>query len=181
MRNCQLPLPCTQGRGNRTSAFIRQHILYRIGDVVRQLARAPEWHRVSMTDIDGKGPAFSLDDRTIAEKLCHRLNLKRRRHDNQDQVFAHGLANLAKHGDGQIGMHASFVEFITSTHGPDVFEKRIVQKLAGEDAFGEDAQPGLRTDALFRDEFGAPTSPPRLQWFSSAMRAALARAATRRG
>ena len=59
------------------------------------------------------------------------------------QVIANGCADLAEHGDAQIGVDVPLVELIEDDTA-DAFEEWVVDELAGEDAFGQDGETGIR-------------------------------------
>jgi hypothetical protein len=93
-------------------------------------------------DVHGKGASFGADNGAAPEKLRDGRCVQRRGHDDEHQVFADGLLNLAKQGDSHVGMKAALVKLVKK-HGTDAREKGVVKKLAGEDAFSKDADAGV--------------------------------------
>src|SRR4051794_41036106 len=98
-----------------------------------------------MPDVDGEGSAFSLNDRAITEKPCNGLRFQGGGHDYNQQILADGLLHLAQQGDGDVGVEVSLVELIEQD-GADAGEEWIVEELAGEDAFGQDADARVGAD-----------------------------------
>ena len=92
-------------------------------------------------DADLVAPPFGTHDRAIVEEPGDRLGVEGRRHDDQDQVGADFAANFAQKCQRKVAIQVALVKFVEND-GPDRFKKRVVQKLAGEDAFGQESEPG---------------------------------------
>ena len=93
----------------------------------------------------GIRPPFDPDDRAAAEERRDRLGVERGRHHDRIRSSRTDSADLAKQGEGQVGVQAPLVELVEDD-GADAFEERVGEELAGEDALGRDAQPGPRAD-----------------------------------
>ncbi len=128
----------------------RDGLLDRTGDLLGQRGRG----RPPVADLDRVRPALDPDDRRIAEEPRDGLSLHRGRHHDQDQVVADRLADFAKKRQGQVGVQAPLVELVEH-HGADAFEERVVDELAVEDALGDDLDPRLRPDPLFKADLVA--------------------------
>ncbi len=95
-----------------------------------------------MDDLDGEGSAFDVEDGAVVQELRDGLGFESGGHDDENEVGADGLLDFAEEGDGQIGVEAALVEFVEDDCA-DAFEEWIIDELAGEDAFGHDAQAGI--------------------------------------
>jgi len=65
------------------------------------------------------------------------------------QIFAQALLHVAGQRQAEIGVERALVEFVKD-HGGDAVEHGIVEDQPGEDAFGDDFDPGAARD--FRAE-----------------------------
>ena len=120
-----------------------------------------------------------VDDRTVVEERGHRRAVERRRHHDDPQIVA-GAPRLPRQRDREIRVDAALVELVEH----DGAECRRAADPAGA---AQSERPRSRRSSAFADRTGARTGPasrlraPIVQPRSSAMRCAMARAATRRG
>ncbi len=105
-------------------------------------SRGPVLHRNRVQS------AVDADDRTTIEISRDLIRIESCRHDDQDQVGAHGLANLAQERECKVAIQVSFVKLIEDD-GTDILQKRVSEELPGENAFGEEAQTGVSRQASF--------------------------------
>ena len=61
---------------------------------------------------DGEGPAFGEEDGGIVEEFGDWFGVEGCGHDEEFEVGADGLLDLAEEGDGEIGVEVAFVEFV---------------------------------------------------------------------
>ncbi len=111
------------------------------------LQRHPRARRWVVTDLDRMDPALRLNNGTTSEEARHRLDVHRGRHDDKNQVVPYRLANLAEQGQREIGVDVAFVKLVED-HGADAFEKRVGEKLTGQNALGDHAEPRFRGDLV---------------------------------
>ena len=110
--------------------------LHGVGDLLGEVERTRSGF---VADLDRVGAAGSTHDRTTAQERGGGFGLERGGHDHQDQIRADGLLHLAQQGDGQVAVQAAFMELVQQ-HRAHAGEERVVEQLAGEDAFGDDPQ-----------------------------------------
>ncbi len=92
-------------------------------------------------DLDRERPPLGLEHGAIAEEPGDGPGVHRGRHDDQDQVVADRLADLAEEGQGEVGVQAPLVELVEHDRA-DAFEEGVGDELAVEDALGHHAEAG---------------------------------------
>jgi hypothetical protein len=119
-----------------------QRLVHRFGGEVLQ---RPAVEALQEPDLDGEHPAFTDDDRAIAQPAGDRLGGERGRHHDDLQIGPHRLLHAARHPQRQITAQAALVKLVED-HCGDIRQEWIVLKLADEHAIGhhEDASLGAR-------------------------------------
>jgi hypothetical protein len=102
--------------------------------------------------LDRKGASFARNHRCAADKLGNARAVDRRRHDDEPQIFAQTLLDVAGECEAEIGVERPLVEFVKNDRRNAV-EHGIVEDQPGENAFGDDL------DAGFLRDFRAETHP----------------------
>ncbi len=87
-----------------------------------------------------EGPGH-VDHRAVAQKARYRRGVERRRHHKNAQVGPRH-PRLAGEREAQIGVDAALVELVHDERG-DVAQQRVVLQICGQDALGDDEQPGV--------------------------------------
>ena len=105
----------------------------------------------------------------LCEEWGEGLGVEGGGHDEEFEVGADGLLDLAEEGEGEVGVDVAFVEFVEDDAGDSV-EVGVVEEDAGEDGFGEDADFGFWSVAFFEADVVADFVAELGQLFSSAMR-----------
>jgi len=128
-----------------------EEVVDQLGDVVFKFRAGWKGGGGTVGDFDREDAALGADDRGIIQVCCDRLSLQSGGHDDEFEVGADGLLDFAEEGQGEIGVEIAFVEFVEDDEAdpPHAFQIRIVEELAGEDAFGEDADAGGGGEAFF--------------------------------
>ena len=130
--------------------------------------------------LDRKGAALARDHRRVAEQRRHAGAVERRRHHQEFQIVTQALLHIARQRQSEIGVERALMEFVEQ-HGGDALERGIVEDHPREHAFGDHldaralARPWSRSARASRP-CRRPARPS-----VDAMRAAAARAASRRG
>ena len=99
------------------------------------------------TDTSCRSPV-DPDNRAAVQIIRDLFGVERRRHHDQDQVRAHGLADLPQQGQRQVAIQVALVKLVEDD-GTDIFQKRVGQELPSQNAFGQEAQIGLPRKAAF--------------------------------
>jgi len=97
---------------------------------------------------DGENPAGDAEDGAAAEEGGHRLGIERGGHDQDVQVWPDGGADLGQQGQAQVNVDGPLVKLVEDD-AADAGEERVIEQLAGEDAFGEHADAGIGREAFF--------------------------------
>lgn len=92
-------------------------------------------------DVDGEGAAGDAHDGGVVEEGGDGLGVEGGGHDEELEVGADGLLDFKEHSQGEVAVEGAFVEFVEDD-AADGFEEGVREELAGEDAFGEDAEAG---------------------------------------
>jgi hypothetical protein len=90
---------------------------------------------------DRKGAALGRDDRRFAQESGHPRAVDGRRHDEESQILAQSLLDVARQREAEIGIERALVELVEQDCG-DALEHRVVEHKPGEDAFGDDFDAG---------------------------------------
>ncbi len=93
--------------------------------------------------LDRKRPAGAFDHRCAAEQIADAGAVECRRHHQQFQVFAQALLNIPRQRQSKVRIQRTLVELIEQQRR-DAIERRVVQHHAGENAFGNHLDAGLR-------------------------------------
>ena len=101
---------------------------------------------LGMANVDGKGPAAAFDRRCVAEHGADALDVERRRHDQQFQVFPERGLDVDGERQPEIAVERTFVELVEDDEA-EPGEFRLVEHHAAEDAFGYDLDSRLGRDA----------------------------------
>ncbi len=99
------------------------------------------------------------DAGTPVQKARHRLHVERGRHDDDTQI-ASRKPGLSRKRQPDVGVNAALVEFVEHD-GREVREQRIPLQARGENAFGDDEQPGVSDEVLFESNLPANLAPER--------------------
>ena len=140
-----LPLP--RQKDQHRSALLAQ----RLNDCARDSVLDPlDGVAPQVAGLDREHPPLGLDHRCafpgpIGQHLGHPADIQRRRHHQQPQILAQQPLRLPRQRQPQIGVQRPFVEFVEQ-HRPDAFQPRIVENHPREHAFGDDLDPGFRSD-----------------------------------
>ena len=86
--------------------------------------------RRTIGDLDRERPPLDAQHRAVAQEPRDRPGVHRGRHDDQDQVVADRLPDLAQQGQGQVGVQAPLVELVEH-HRADAFEEWVVRRAGG--------------------------------------------------
>ena len=119
----------------------------------RVLDRAPDLvferflaARGEMRDLDRKTAARAGQPRRI-EEAREPFAIERRRHQDDPQVRAQRRLHVQRERQAEVAGEVAFVEFVEQQRA-DAFEHRIVLQHAGEDALGDDLDPGPGRDLV---------------------------------
>ncbi len=93
--------------------------------------------------LDRMGAAFAGDDGRTAEQRRDRLRVEGGGHDDEGEVGTQRGADLERQREAQIGVERALVELVED-HAADAVELGVGLQAAGEDAFGDDLDAGLR-------------------------------------
>ncbi len=124
--------------------------------------------------------AFAFDHRRIAEQRRHARAVERRRHHQEFEILAQALLRVARKRQPEIGIERALMEFVEQ-HGGDAIERGIVEHQPREHALGDHLDAGALATPSSRSARAGPTVSPTCSPSVDAMRAAAARAASRRG
>jgi len=130
-------------------------------------------------DLERMQTSGHLDDGAVREERGDGARVERRRHDHDPQVVA-GDPRLLRQRDGQVGVQAALVELVEDNRAK-AGQQRVGLQPGGKHAFGDDRGACVGAEAGRSKRICHPTSRPSVQPRSCAMRAAITRAATRRG
>ncbi len=113
------------------------------------------WPRSGVVfDRNRMSTAFGGDDRAATQEPRDRLGVERRRHDDHDQIGPDLAPDLVDEGQGEVGVQIALVKLVKND-GADRFQKRITQKLPGENALRKESQPRCRAEPLFEADLVA--------------------------
>ena len=113
--------------------------------------------------------ARHVHDRRIAEKARDRLDVEGRRHHDDSQIVARE-PRLPREREPEVGMNASLVEFVEDDGG-EIGEQRILLKARRQNAFRDDQEPRVSSEALFESDLPADFAAERpLAFFCDAPR-----------
>ena len=101
--------------------------------------------RPSIAGLDRKGAAFAGNHRRVAEQCGDARAVDGRRHDQDAQILAQALLHVAGQRQAEIGVERALMELVED-HGRDAVEHGIVEDEPGEDALGDDLDPGAARD-----------------------------------
>jgi hypothetical protein len=93
-------------------------------------------------EVDGELAAFAAEDGTVIEEFGDGFGFHGGRHDDDFEVRPDGMSDAAGHGECEVGVESSFVEFV-EYDGADIFEEGIILEFAEEDTFGDDEDFGV--------------------------------------
>ena len=102
--------------------------------------------RREMRDLDRMAAPGAAQSRRV-EEAGEPFAIQRRRHRHDPQVLAQPGLHIQRQCQAEIAGQVAFVEFVEQ-QGTDAFQQRIVLQHAGEDAFGDHDDPGLRRDLV---------------------------------
>ena len=102
---------------------------------------------VVVLDGDREGAPFSGQDDGVAERPGERVRVECRGHDGQAKVGAHGVLELAHHGEGDVALEMALVELVEHNDA-DALEKGIGGEESTEDAFGDEPEAGVWATAF---------------------------------
>lgn len=94
----------------------------------------------SVLDFEGILASHGAQDARAAEVRSDGRGIERGGHDDETEVGAAGALKTVEQGEREITFEVTFVKFIEDDGGGAI-EARIAEEAAGEDAFGEKAQP----------------------------------------
>ncbi len=97
--------------------------------------------------------AGHIDDRAVAEECRHRRRLERGRH-HEDAEVGSRQPRLPRQCQSQIGVHAALVKLVDDQRAY-VAQQRIVLQIRGEDAFGDDDEPGFAGELAVKTDVPA--------------------------
>ncbi len=124
---------------------------------------------VEPAGFDRESAAIGGDDRGIAKHRGDRCGVERGGHDKQDQVVAKRATGLPCQGKAEIGIERAFVELVED-HRADARKRRVRLDYPGEDAFGDDLDPGRLADLCLAPDPVADSLADRLaQTFGHAL------------
>jgi hypothetical protein len=93
-------------------------------------------------DGDGELAAFAAEDGAVIEKFGDGFGFHGGRHNDDFEVRPDGMSDAAGHGESEVRVESSFVEFVEDD-GADIFEEWVILKFAEEDTFGDDEDFGV--------------------------------------
>jgi hypothetical protein len=108
--------------------------------------------------IDREGPSPARHDWGIPEEDRDRTRVESRRHDEDAKLRPEALAGVEREGQAQISLEVALVELVEDDQR-DAVERGVSLKASGENAVGDDLDPGHRRDPAFvtrRDADGLP-------------------------
>ena len=146
------------GRNTRMSPSVSSKAVLTASRYARERARAIR--KVAL--FYGKGLSRGGDYRRVAQQRRDGAIVQGGGHDQYLQVLPQVFADIEAERERQVGMDASFMEFVEDDHC-HAFETRVRLDAAAEDALGNDFYAGLRrTDLSKRMAYPmvSPTSSP---------------------
>ncbi len=99
-------------------------------------------------DLQGILAAFGAQNGGAAEIAGDGGGIEGGRHDDEAKVGAVGALEAAEKSEGEIAFEVALVEFV-EYDATDLVQARVAEEAAREDAFGEEAQAGLRAGHIF--------------------------------
>ncbi len=104
-------------------------------------------------DVQGKGAARHLDDRTAVEKDRDVRCVERRRHDDEPEIGS-SLPRLARKREAEIRMDAALMKLVDHDR-PHIAQQGILLQTSGQYPFGHHQQPCLRGAAAIKSHVPA--------------------------
>ena len=129
--------------------------MHRRGDAVFQTGVGSPRHP---TQIDRERPSSARHDWRIAEEGRDRARVEGRRHDEDAKVRPEALADVERECQAEIRLEVALMELVEDDER-DAVERGVSLKASGENAVGDDLDPGHRRDPAFvtgRDADGLP-------------------------
>ena len=102
-------------------------------------------------DLDGKLAAARGEDGAGLEIFLEQAGIERRGHDGEFQVGARGGLELEGASEGDVAVKMALVKFVEEDRG-DAAQLRILDQLAEQNAFGDEADAGALGGEVFETD-----------------------------
>jgi hypothetical protein len=132
-----------------------ERMMHRCGDTVFQTDVGSPGHP---PQIDRERPSAARHDWRIPEEDRDRARVESRRHDEDAKVRAEAFADVERECQAEIRLEVSFMELVEDDER-DTVEGGVPLEASGENAVGDDLDPGLLRDPALvtrRDADGLP-------------------------
>ncbi|MEY3457391.1 MAG: hypothetical protein RL215_548 [Planctomycetota bacterium] len=115
------------------------------------------WATVRFVEVvngDRELAALALENGAVIKKAGNGRGVEGGGHDHDFEVGADGMADASDHGECEVAVESSFVEFVEDD-GADIFEEWVILEFAEEDAFGDDEDLGAGGEGFFKADLEA--------------------------